>query len=683
MPLDKVPGPAGSDLDETELDDEILYRVRSRRPGPLGGDADDLESEAELLDVGPEFEGDPLSLGDESDEVVELRKRLNERLRGRVTLPSSRVFDKAVDDAVRLFQWMFDLRVDGVVDALTRQALPLRALEHGLIPKGREKPLPPPQPPRKGPKPPPGPETDVFELVELVEVVKQDAEKWVKGVANDNTDTATIPKNVVRGDKDKGNAKQYINLAHDLEGQAKRHPEYGREIVLKARVRKKSGKKDALSGAKVEFKLKRTDGPLRKTPATIWKSAELTAAQKEGFGSAGGGDKITATTDSKGWTDAVTLTLSMYAGDQFEVSAQLTADTSGGPGTALKTTAKYVVWRKFWYQLTHAKGFNVPDASKASAAYAQLSADMQKANTKEFLKTDLPADLQPRTFMPEYMLEQGTGNAEVAAIGAHNKNEFAKMMTKEAEHPLKAHIIVCEYQCDPAGPSSLDILAMTARTQSFTLGSGNGGSIVSKPPLEAGAKLVIVGEFATQRSPWTKLGNISDADLEIDPARGSTMDVKITLPAAAPNPTPAQPVFVKLQVQTAESYLGESFGSGQILCVYRPKAAAGAQGSELDYNDTVAHELGHMWRQTPGPAKVPASLNAHPLQYVGHGGQGPHCRNGAKVAAGPANWQNASEKKPSPRDGTCIMFHSYSSKCAHVFCDTCKPYLRLQDMSSL
>jgi hypothetical protein len=232
MPLDKVPGPAGSDLDETELDDEILYRVRSRRPGPLGGDADDLESEAELLDVGPEFEGDPLSLGDESDEVVELRKRLNERLRGRVTLPSSRVFDKAVDDAVRLFQWMFDLRVDGVVDALTRQALPLRALEHGLIPKGREKPLPPPQPPTKGPKPPPGPETDVFELVELVEVVKQDAEKWVKGVANDNTDTATIPKNVVRGDKDKGNAKQYINLAHDLEGQAKRHPEYGREIVL-------------------------------------------------------------------------------------------------------------------------------------------------------------------------------------------------------------------------------------------------------------------------------------------------------------------------------------------------------------------------------------------------------------------------------------------------------------------
>jgi len=569
-----------------------------------------------------------------------------------------------------------------VVNAVTRQALPLRALKDGHIPKGGDKPLPPPQPPKKGPKPP-EPDNDVFELVELVEVVTQDAEKWVKGVANDNTDTATIPKSLTRADKDKGsqNAKQYINLGQDLEGQAKRHPEYGREILLKARVKKKSGKKDALTGAKVEFKLKRFDGPTRKRPANAWKTADLTGTQKEGFGGAGGNAKITVDTDSKGWTDAVSLTVSMYAGDQFEISAQLTGDTPGAPGAALKTASKYVVFHKFWYQLTHAKGFKVPDASNAVKAYEEVSAEMIKANKKEFVKTDLPADLQARTFMPEYMLAKGGASTDVATIGGHNKLEFAKMMTQETAQPLKAHIIVCEYQCDPAGPSARELHTMTARTQTFTIGQGNGGRIVSKPPLKAGAKLVIEGWFVTDTSTWTKLGDITDDHISIDAARGTTLDVKITLPDTAPDPTPAHPVHVILQVHTAASFLGESFGKGQILCVYRPKAAKGAQGSELDYNDTVAHELGHMWNQTP--ESVPDSLNAHPLQYVAHGGQGSHCRNKAVVPAGAVNWQDDTEETPEPSDGTCIMFHSYSSKCAHVFCDTCKPYLRLQDMSSL
>jgi len=142
-------------------------------------------------------------------------------------------------------------------------------------------------------------------------------------------------------------------------------------------------------------------------------------------------------------------------------------------------------------------------------------------------------------------------------------------------------------------------------------------------------------------------------------------------------------VYVRLQVQTADGFLGESFGKGQILCVYSPTATPGDQGSELDFNDTVAHELGHMWNQTPKPGKAPASMRDHPLEYVGHGGQGPHCRHGAKVAAGPVNWQDDNEEKPSPRRGDCIMFHSFSSACSHHFCSTCKPYLQLQDMQAL
>jgi hypothetical protein len=76
-------------------------------------------------------------------------------------------------------------------------------------------------------------------------------------------------------------------------------------------------------------------------------------------------------------------------------------------------------------------------------------------------------------------------------------------------------------------------------------------------------------------------------------------------------------------------------------------------------------------------------MKDHPLQYVGHGGQGSHCRHGATVAPGPVNWQDPSEDTPSPANGDCIMYHSFSAACSHKFCATCKPYLRLQEMSSL
>jgi hypothetical protein len=527
-----------------------------------------------------------------------------------------------------------------------------------------------------------------FVLVELVEVVTQDKEKWVKGAAMDNTDAVLIAESVERKDKDGSNFKQYINLKKDLEGQPKRHPEYGREIALRARIKQKDGKTDKLNRAKVKFSFKRTDGPERSNPAApdpgVWNGADLTGNQKEGFGSANGRGTWTKPSDATGWTKPVSFFLSMYGGDQFEISAQLTEDTPGSKGAApVKTKAKYIVWRKFWYQMTYATGYNPPQPTKAEQAYTEVSSEMVKANVEVFTKADLPADLQDRTFLKEYMLKQGGSNSDVAAIGAHNKLEFAKMQTTEPDRPLKAHLIVCEYQCDPKGPCQLDIHELTANGQAITLAQGSGGSIISWPALKAGTKLVVVGEWATVKTPWTKRGNITDANIEIDSARTDTLTVKVNLPTGAPTPTPTNKVYVRLQVETAEDYLGESFGKGQILCVYRPSAAAGTQGSEVDYNDTVAHELGHMWNQTPVPTKQPNSMKKHPLQYVGHGGQGSHCRHGATVAAGAVNWQDENEETPSPVDGDCIIYHSFSTACSHKFCKTCKPYLQLQDMSSL
>ncbi|ARU58828.1 hypothetical protein OLMES_4840 [Oleiphilus messinensis] len=539
-------------------------------------------------------------------------------------------------------------------------------------------------------KPQKEPEVE-YELIELVEGVKQSQDKFVKGPGMDTSETSIFKANVSRTDKDASNYKQYINLSQDLEGQDKRHPEYGRIIRFRARVKQKDGKTDKLSGVSVVFSFARTDGVNRKdaggSEPACWDGADLSGSQKEGFGSAGGATTKTVTTDAKGWTSEVSFYVSEFAGDQFEISCKLKDGTAGADGAQpLKTSAKYVVWRKFWYQLTHADGYNAPQPTKAESAFAEVFAEMVKVNTKKFTRDDFPADLKDRTFYKEYMLSSGGADKTVANVGdSSNIAEFrtnAKLkMTTEADHPVKENLIACEYQCDPQGRSQLKVYKLTSANQTITIAKGNGGSIVCKPPIKAGAKLVSAGEWSKAETPWSKEGNITDDHIEIDSSRTSTLQVKIKLPADAPTPTVADPVYVRLQVETAASFLGWATSSG-IVAVYRPAAAAGAQGSEADFNDTAAHEFGHKFNQTPKPSKEPSSLKAHPLQYVGHGGSGSHCRHGATVAPGAVNWQDASEKTPSPSDGDCIMYHRYSSACSHSFCVVCKSYLQLQKMDS-
>ncbi|MFM2059619.1 MAG: hypothetical protein RLY71_4004 [Pseudomonadota bacterium] len=530
-----------------------------------------------------------------------------------------------------------------------------------------------------------------YELVELIEVVTQDAEKFVKGAADETADKKVVTTSVERKDKDGVDFKQYINLDPLLEGQAKCHPEYGRIVRFRARVKQKSGATDKLAGVKVVFECKRTDGPQRADPGgtepAIFSVAALTAAQQEGFGGPGGGASTSSVSDANGWTSAVELHLSEFAGDRFEVSASLDAAVKGAGAPPKKTKALYRVWRKFWYQMTYAKDFVAQRPTAAESAYAELFAEMVLVSEKKFEKGDLPADLQDRTFMKEYQLKQGGSTDVVANVGADsNIDQFvsnAKMkLDTEPEHPVKGNLIVCEYQCDPKDRTQLKKYKLTSNHQSITLARGAGGPIVCKPPIKAGARLVVSGEWSATRSPWHKGGDIVDADIEIDEGRSSTLEVKVKLPAGAPTPSVAHPVWVRLQLETAAGYLGWA-ADGGIVAVYQPKAIAGTQGSLVDFNDTTAHEFGHKFRQTPEPAAKPDSLKDHPLQYLGHGGSGSHCRHAATVPAGAAHWQDENEETPTPADGDCIMFASYSSKCSHKFCVVCKTYLQLEPMKSI
>jgi hypothetical protein len=607
---------------------------------------------------------------------------------------------------------------------------------------------------------------NTFKMVELIEVVTQDKEKWVKGAAMETTE---IADKIDRTDQDGSNFKQYINIDRDIEGVSKRHPEYGREIVFKARITQTDSKTDKLKDISIDFTYKRTDGPNRTNPGgsdpDVWKTVSETVVgdNSEGFKKINGDKSVTVKTDEKGWSEPVSFFVSMFGGDQFEIIATLAPDMpSEAKSKTLSTKSKYVAWRKFWYQMTYADGYNPPEPKKAETAYKEVFADMVRSSEKKFKKEDLPLDLQNRTFYKEYMLQQGGGNTDVATVGSNNKTEFTKkqLFDKDIpkEHPFKANLIICNYQCDAKDPCAEGLFKLKFNGDSLTMAQGSGGPIICKPPLKPGAKLVVTGEWSKKMSPWVKEGTISDGAVEIDSARGNTLTITVDLTKGAtgspPTPTVLKPIFIKLKVETGRGYLGESFGTGHILCVYRPTAAAGKQGSEVDFNDTVAHELGHMWNQTPTPSKQPDPMMNHPLQYVSHGGSGSHCRFGvtkyeqaatftakvepettiSKTAAVASDthevvdtqnfnkdytvkvngvekviksvvdsthlkfttafiattgekviqcvdWNDLSQEWPSPSKGECVMFHSYSDTCKHVFCKTCKSYLQLQDMS--
>jgi len=547
--------------------------------------------------------------------------------------------------------------------------------------------------------PAPVKEKPSYKLVELVEVVTQDKIKMVKGVGMDSSDTSLFTDKLERKDKHGARYKQYINVGPDIDGQVNRHPEYGRKLTFRARVIQKDGNDDQLAGAEVVFSFKRTDGPSRSNPgggsSAVWKNTDLDGNQNEGFSSENGDKTVTVTTDGNGWTAEVSFFLSQYAGDQFKISAKLGDSTKGAAGSKpISIKSEYIVWRKFWYQMTFADGYAAPQPTDAEKAYAEVFTEMVLANKRKFTPADIPDNaIKNRTFFKEYMFKQGGDAAKtVANIGLNsNIDEFAtnaklKLIEEPKTKPIKENLIVCEFQCDPADSvSALKKYKLTADNQNITIELTDDGEVITKPPVKKGVPLVVTGEWSRRKNPWTKGGDITDANVSIDPARLTLLDVKITLPTGAgapPTPTVGSPIYVRLQVEVSEGFLGWAPAAG-IVAVYRPSAAAGAEGSEIDFNDTAAHEFGHKWSQTPEPTDAATlKMEKHPLQYVGHGGDGSHCRHGATVAAGAVDWQNKDEDIPSPIDGDCIMYHQYSTACKHSFCPTCKSYLQLQDMSS-
>lgn len=481
-------------------------------------------------------------------------------------------------------------------------------------------------------------------LVELVEVVTRGTEGVVTGAGSASGKLSTVCDRAAKN----GEAyKQYVNVDKDVEGADKRRPEHARYIELKARIEVEG---DSLAGKSVKFSYE-VPGKGK------WRPAALTGAPAEGFGSAGGAATLTVTTNDEGWTDTVKFYLSQYAGDQFRISAEALDD----PGNK-KQTKSYEVWRKFWYQITRAETHVVPAPAKSVMVYKTVNADMIASDEVKFTKADAPAN----TFYPGWMVKKGGGDADESVIGGHNRKEFWKKFKDEKDKPVKGHLIICQHQWDPYGESALLTVDVNKNpSDELTLdlsGAWNAG--VVKPALKD--DLIVVGTW----SAGGKNGNLTADNILVTKGRSALNSVKVSLPADAPDPT-KNAVSVQLKLRYGKFYGGES-QVNQMLITYT--------GDEAKFNQTVSHEFGHGFTQTPRDGKQPAPLSKHAKQYDdAHGGVGPHCSTEATEVDDTSVTSGKRYK-----DGTCIMFHQLNpAGCKQLFCDTCEPYLRLQDFSAI
>lgn len=520
-------------------------------------------------------------------------------------------------------------------------------------------------------------EEQQFKLVELVEVVQRAKFGAVAG-ATAASKHADCPKVAERTYQDGDAFKQFINLDKDIDGHAQRHPEHERYIELRARIEWTSGDKSrSLAGKKVHWAYTLTPHSGAQRPAA------LDGEQNAGFGRANGTQTEIATTDKAGWTPIMKFYLSQYAGDRFSISAQADAQESGKPSGDTLSAGPYVVWRKFWYQMTHAEGKVIAAPADSVSAYTQVAADMLAADAVVYKKDDV-ADAK-RTFYPQWMVSQLGGNdaTDAVVIGGHNRDGFYGKFNAEKNHPVKGHLVICDSQWDPAGVSKRESFTMNARSQEvkFVLEKLPNAGIL-KPALQG--NLVAYGKWKVDDpvgldpavyagDKIKRSGDITDADIKIEAGRSGLKHVTVVLPADCPDPK-KYPVIVELELNYGTFWGGES-NVHQMLIVYRP-------GKDKEFNQTVSHEFGHGFGQTPRPtAATRLHLPRHPKQYSNeHGGKGPHCSTGATLG-GPI-------PKVAPSGlysgGTCIMFHQLNpAGCTQHFCADCDPFLRLEKMDAL
>lgn len=372
---------------------------------------------------------------------------------------------------------------------------------------------------------------------------------------------------------------------------------------------------------------------------------------------------LSATTDANGYA-RVELTLSRFGGDKFHPAAYVEQDphlakyVHGQTKKRKPTLARageVTVWRKFWYQISRPQGLAHPAPAASVAAYERVFTETVLDGEKEFTAAAVP----PRTFYPEYMLNIGSSStALVANIGSYNKLAVSALLDVKPDQPVKRHLMVCRYQCDPGKIG-------TGRSEPIESDMGGqwidvmvGSNFVVEPAMLGGSMII---DLHWKRKSDAVQHPIPSADARIPNPRTAPGHIQVKFPLGIlPAPTDQDPVSIVAQCHAAESYLGESFGVKHTLAVYDPQ-------EEADFFDTITHEFGHSFNQTPRGGRQPMGVPVHPKQA--DKGQGNHCQvnTGTALLSGETKY-------------TCVMYDSGPMKWGlHRFCAKCHPYLLVEN----
>lgn len=363
------------------------------------------------------------------------------------------------------------------------------------------------------------------------------------------------------------------------------------------------------------------------------------------------------------------LQLSRFGGDKFLPAAYILEDAHlakfvDGHAELKKKkpvacTYSIQVWRKFWYQLIEVTGVTNPGVAGAAGQYTRIKADMAAATPKTMTA---PAG----SLYKRYMIQVNGGNANALVVTDVNKNTFFSGIANEAEKPIKIPILVCDAQWD-TGPNTSAVTTGWLAVGGYDVTMDR---LIINPPLQGGSLLVsgtiaYMGKLPDSSWDTQKNAALTNAEISVSPGRDSLYKVTVRMPAAVTTYATTHPntniTIMNLVVQGAKGpYLGESF-SKKVLAVYESDTAL----KIADFQNTIAHEIGHGFGQTVRADKVPTGVIAHPNQYLSYDSDG--------VCTG-SHCNKDTDK--------CVMYQSGPiAGSLNRFCDVCHPYMLLGDMS--
>jgi hypothetical protein len=345
--------------------------------------------------------------------------------------------------------------------------------------------------------------------------------------------------------------KQYVNLDAEMDPDQP-HPEFGRRIRLKARIKWKAGDASrSLAGKLVFWSAK---------ALAKWRSSDMAESDAEGFGSAGSGLYIWASpTDAAGWTPVVEFYLSQYGGDEFEVYASSTLGLCSGP-----KAGPYTVWRRLFYDIAEMKTADGDDKYS-------LSEGAQYRLKEGFADVFIELEDTGKRHLGDYR-ENFEDDYEAAA--------WANQNCSPDRVPLKVHYCVVDRYCERKSITQLSVDEVVYHSP-FT-------SIHKIFPHEfSGAKWIVKLEYLRE-GKFVPL----DAQVRLDGARGFRKFI-VDFSGTPVTPTPEAQVLIRLTYLMGEPALG--LADDDTLHVMICKGVAGDVNLAYDSDiaNTCIHETGH------------------------------------------------------------------------------------------